>query len=270
MAKETEKVKKSTKKNTNVKDEKEKKAAVSKSTKSTSSKKATTKKTDVKSTSQKATSSKTTKTKKATSKKTTSKKAEKKVVEKKSPVLEYYDLPYRYNETVIKLLAQTPSVLFVYWDISDDERTLFLKQYGENFFQDTKPVLVIHNITKDYVFEIEINDFANCWYLNVGDTKCEYYIELGRRPRNTNIHIPNNYLYITASNVIESPNNHVLLEKQSNIVYFRNVKTGETQAKNIATMSFMRNMGKIYHIYDLYREFYKDEITTNNPTSGLF
>lgn len=269
MAKEIEKVKKTTKKSTNVKDvkEKEKKTRTSKATKSVPAKKAATKKTDVKSTTKKTTSSKTTKTKRTT---TSQKTTQKKVVEKKSPVLEYYDLPYRYNETVIKLLAQTPSVLFVYWDISDDERTLFLKQYGENFFQDTKPVLVIHNITKDYVFEIEINDFANCWYLNVGDTKCEYYIELGRRPRNTNIHIPNNYLYITASNVIESPNNHVLLEKQSNIVYFRNVKTGETQAKNIATMSFMRNMGKIYHIYDLYREFYKDEITTNNPTSGLF
>ena len=266
MAKEIEKVKKTTKKTTNVKDEKEKKTRVKKATKTTSSKKTSTKKTNVKSTTKKTTPSKATTKKATTSQKTT----RKKVAEKKSPVLEYYDLPYRYNETVIKLLAQTPSVLFVYWDISDEERNQLLKQYGENFFQDTKPVLVIHNITKDYVFEIEINDFANCWYLNVGDTKCEYYIELGRRPRNTNITIPNNYLYITASNVIESPNNHVLLEKQSNVVYFRNVKTGETQAKNIATMSFIRNMGKIYHIYDLYREFYKDEITTNNPTSGLF
>lgn len=266
MAKEIEKVKKTTKKTTNVKDEKEKKTRAKKATKTTSSKKTSTKKTNVKSTTKKTTPSKATTKKATTSQKTT----RKKVAEKKSPVLEYYDLPYRYNETVIKLLAQTPSVLFVYWDISDEERNQLLKQYGENFFQDTKPVLVIHNITKDYVFEIEINDFANCWYLNVGDTKCEYYIELGRRPRNTNITIPNNYLYITASNVIESPNNHVLLEKQSNVVYFRNVKTGETQAKNIATMSFIRNMGKIYHIYDLYREFYKDEITTNNPTSGLF
>ena len=266
MAKEIEKVKKTTKKATNVKDEKEKKTRAKKAPKTTSSKKTSTKKTNVKSTTKKTTPSKATTKKATTSQKTT----RKKVAEKKSPVLEYYDLPYRYNETVIKLLAQTPSVLFVYWDISDEERNQLLKQYGETFFQDTNPVLVVHNITKDYVFEIEINDFANCWYLNVGDTKCEYYIELGRRPRNTNITIPNNYLYITASNVIESPNNHVLLEKQSNVVYFRNVKTGETQAKNIATMSFIRNMGKIYHIYDLYREFYKDEITTNNPTSGLF
>lgn len=267
MAKEIEKVKKTTKKTTNVKDEKEKKTRAKKAIKTTSSKKTPTKKTNVKNTTKKATPAKTTTTKRATTSKKTTRK---KVAEKKSPVLEYYDLPYRYNETVIKLLAQTPSVLFVYWDISDKERNQLLKQYGETFFQDTNPVLVVHNITKDYVFEIEINDFANCWYLNVGDTKCEYYIELGRRPRNTNIHIPNNYLYITSSNVIESPNNHVLLEKQSNVVYFRNVKTGEVSSKNIATMSFMRNMGKIYHIYDLYCEFYKDEITTNNPTSGLF
>ena len=44
--------------------------------------------------------------------------------EVKSPeyLLEYYDLPYRYNETIVKILAQTPKKLFVYWDISDKDR----------------------------------------------------------------------------------------------------------------------------------------------------
>ena len=31
----------------------------------------------------------------------------------KSTILEYYDLPYRYNQTTVKILAQTPSILFV-------------------------------------------------------------------------------------------------------------------------------------------------------------
>ncbi len=31
----------------------------------------------------------------------------------------------------------------------------------------------------NYTFEIEINDFANSWYLHVNDGNCEYKVELG-------------------------------------------------------------------------------------------
>ena len=105
------------------------------------------------------------------------------------------------------MLAQTPKTIFVYWDISDNDRFNFIKQYGENFFNETKPVLIIHNKTMNYTFEIEINDFANCWYFNINDEKCDYSVELGRRPKElTNINIPNSYIYITSSNEIETPN----------------------------------------------------------------
>ena len=74
---------------------------------------------------------------------------------------EYYDLPYKYEKTVVKVLYQNPNTLFVYWDISDDDINGFKKAYGDNFFYVTKPVLVIHNISDGYSFEIEVNDFAN-------------------------------------------------------------------------------------------------------------
>ena len=48
-------------------------------------------------------------------------------------LLEYYDLPYRYNETVVKILAQTPKRLFVYWDIADSDREKYIKTFGEDF-----------------------------------------------------------------------------------------------------------------------------------------
>ena len=46
------------------------------------------------------------------------------IPQKPSPMLEYYDLPYRYNQTIVRILAQTPTTLFVYWDISDDDRMI--------------------------------------------------------------------------------------------------------------------------------------------------
>ena len=236
--------------------------------KSTTTKKASTKKatkkttaTAKKSTTKKATASKrkTSTTKKVA--KTTRKRATKKTVE----IVEYYDLPYRYNQTVVKVLAQTPTNLFIYWDISDKDRENFKKQYGENFFETTKPILIVHNDTLGYSFEVEINDFANSWYLHVADSKCEYRVELGRRPIAKTEKLNTDYIYISMSNEIEAPNDRILFDKSQKMVYFRNVKNGQQTAKPINTLSFMRNMGKIYDIYDLYKSLYP-----NGDVEGIY
>lgn len=287
--------------------EKATKKATSTTAKKDTKKKATTKKTTTKtstakktSTTKKAATTKkskttkkvtTTKTKKRTTTKTTkSRKTTKEILPeeitastdltKKIEILEYYDLPYRYNQTVVKVLAQTPTTLFIYWDISDDDRNRFVEQYGEDFFNNTKPVLVIHNNTMHYSFEIEIDDFANSWYLHVNDANCEYSVELGRRPKYYNesrhVDIPNNYLYVTSSNTIEAPNDHVLFDKNIKTVYFKDVKTNIVTAKNITSISFLRNMGKIYNLYDLQSDFTKNawinsnhwQLDLKNPSSG--
>ena len=287
--------------------EKATKKATSTTAKKDIKKKATTKKTTTKtstakktSTTKKAATTKkskttkkvaTTKTKKTTTTKTTkSRKTTKEILPeeitastdltKKIEILEYYDLPYRYNQTVVKVLAQTPTTLFIYWDISDDDRNRFVEQYGEDFFNNTKPVLVIHNNTMHYSFEIEIDDFANSWYLHVNDANCEYSVELGRRPKYYNesrhVDIPNNYLYVTSSNTIEAPNDHVLFDKNIKTVYFKDVKTNIVTAKNITSISFLRNMGKIYNLYDLQSDFTKNawinsnhwQLDLKNPSSG--
>ena len=82
-------------------------------------------------------------------------------------LLEYYDLPFRYNETVVKILAQTPKRLFVYWDVADKDKQTYLNAFGESFFNDTYPVLLVHNENKNYTSEVAINDFANSWYLDI-------------------------------------------------------------------------------------------------------
>lgn len=228
-----------------------------------------------KTTTTKKTKSTVSKSKKATTKKVTAKSKPNSVkkLSKSVDIVEYYDLPYRYNQTVVKVLAQTPSTLFIYWDISDSDRKKFEKQYGENFFQDTKPVLIVHNATLNYSFEVEINDFANSWYLHVADSKCDYRIELGRRPIVKTEQFKNtDYIYVTTSNEMESPNDKILINKEQKMVYFKNIKTGQTKEKPFASLSFITNMGKIYNIYDFYKAIYKNEnIDTiydlNNPSS---
>ncbi len=200
---------------------------------------------------------------------------------------EYYDLPYRYNKTVVKILAQTPTNLFVYWEISDEDREKLKEQYGEYFFEITKPVLVIHNLTMNYSFEIDINDFANSWYFHVNDSSCEYKIELGRRPIPINYNympqydvekngpinpVQTPYVYISSSNNLEAPNDHILFNNK-NKIYFRNVKTNQIIEKDVKDFPFIVKDNKFINIYELYKKLYKDEIIDGrfdrmNPSSG--
>lgn len=233
----------------------------------TSTKKAATK---AKSSSKKVAGKSTTKTTKKTTKTTATQKRTKK---EKVEIIEYYDLPYRYNQTVVKVLAQTPNTLFVYWDISDDDKNKYIEEYGEYFFNNTKPVLIVHNLTMNYSFEIDINDFANSWYLTIADSNCDYKIELGRRPINEYVTINNNYLYIANSNDIDAPNDHILFDNLSKFVYFRNVKTNTTTKKDIISFSLLRKIGKISSIEEFYKKMYAnekisfDKLDLRNPSS---
>ena len=197
----------------------------------------------------------------------------------KNVEVEYYDLPYMYNKTIVKVLAQTPKMLFIYWEISEDDRNLFKKNYGEDFFNNTRPVLVVYNDTMNYSFEVEIDDFANSWYLHINDANCEYHIELGRKPishevqhQNNSVYIPY-YVYVTSSNEMASPNNTILFNPNLKTIRFRNVKTGEITEKDIMQFTFITNYG-IFNIKDLYKFLYPNEsfefenIVLGNTSSG--
>ena len=219
---------------------------------------------------------KSTKTSKTTSatKALTRKKKESAKIE----TIEYYDLPYRYNQTLVKLLYQTPNILFIYWDISDADRLEMINQYGNDFFDRTQPVLIIHNKTLNYSFETEIDDFANSWYLHINDTNCEYSVELGRKPKynyNNNdnqISLPGNYLFVANSNKVESPNDHILFDKDMDTVYFKDVKTNIITKESITSLSFLRNMGRIYSLLNLDDIFKKAkkylQLDLTNPSSA--
>ena len=227
-------------------------------------------------------------TKKAT---TTKKVATAKKANKIAEVVEYYDLPYRYNETIVKILYQTPDTLFVYWDISDKDRENYITEYGENFFNITRPVLIVHNDTMNYSFEIPINDFANSWYLHINDSKCNYRVELGRRPNYYNEeaskeiaeNIHTDYIYVSDSNKIESPNDRVLFStNENNTIKFRNIKNHNETSKSlyeiVKNLPAMRKVEHIPYIKEelfqkLYKGIYQSEDISlferiSNPSSG--
>ena len=218
-------------------------------------------------------------TKKSTSRKKST--ASNKIATKADFKAEYYDLPFMYNKTVVRVLAQTPKMLFIYWEISDEDRSKLIDSFGENFFNSTKPVLIVYNDTLNYSFEVTIDDFANSWYLHIDDANCEYHVELGRKPinhaqqYNQPVYIPY-YIYITSSNEMVSPNNRILFDFNKTIK-FKNVKTGQIIEKDINQFKFITNYG-IFSIQDLYKYLYPNEnfevenieLTGSSSKSGMF
>ena len=143
-----------------------------------------------------------------------------------------------------------------------------------------------------YSFEIPINDFANSWYLHINDSKCDYRVELGRRPNYYNADatkeieekIKTDYIYVSTSNEIESPNDHVLFStNENNTIKIRNVKNSNEQSislfeivKHLPAMKCVQNIPYISEelLKDMYFGIYQSndlsifERIKNNPSSG--
>ena len=111
---------------------------------------------------------------------------------------EYYELPKSYNNTIIRLLVQSPTRMFAYWEVSDDTVKDFNKKYKN--YSDCIAVLKITNITKNYSYNIPVSPFANNYYIDVEDSGCNYQVELGRL-------VKNEFINIYTSNVATVPSN---------------------------------------------------------------
>ena len=177
-----------------------------------------------------------------------------------------------YHYDLSKLLAQNPTTLFVYWDLNDYDRNQLIQTYGDNFFNETYPVLVIHNLTDNYTFEERIDDFANNWYIHVNDSKCTYTVELGRRPNkgqsitNKFNDLHTDYINLTWSNPIENPNDHVLFYKNHDKLYFKNIANNNVRVYEINLKDDATLVKDIYKNYNLSDQ--DDRFDMNNPSSG--
>lgn len=110
---------------------------------------------------------------------------------------EYYELPTKYDETVVRLLVQSPKRMYAYWDISDETVKNFSKKFFD--FSNSTPILRIINLSKNYFYDVPIDPFANNYYIDVEDENCIYEVELGR------VH-NNKFADIYMSNQVTIPN----------------------------------------------------------------
>ena len=45
-----------------------------------------------------------------------------------------------------------------------------------------------------------------------------------------------------------------------NLFSLENIKNNFVEEKEISSITFMKNIGKVYNIYEVYKQLYKDEI----------
>ena len=121
---------------------------------------------------------------------------------------EYYELPSRYNQTIIRLLVQSPTRMYVYWEVSDDIIKEFSKKHIN--YANCVPALRVTNVSKNYSYMIPVDPYANNYYIDVEDSGCKYIVELGRYCRNE-------YISIYASNEAIVPLGHPAYSDYNNI-----------------------------------------------------
>ena len=97
------------------------------------------------------------------------------------------DIPEGYNETYMRALPRDPEWLFAYWEISEATRNDCKAKMGEAAYASSKKILRVLDVT-DLAYDgsnaqsytdIEINEFANNWYIRVPDSGKAYVIEYG-------------------------------------------------------------------------------------------
>ena len=93
--------------------------------------------------------------------------------------------------------------------------------------------------------------------------------------RQEQINLQNDFIYITDSNKLEAPNDHILFENLGNQVTYRNIKNGNEYNKDInSLMSKLQNIYPDSNIKNLYKELYGNELdgeegfNISNPSSG--
>lgn len=176
---------------------------------------------------------------------------------------EFYDLPLSYNETAVKLLSQTPTRLFVYWDVKDEDKKHFEDSFGKTFLSDTSPLLLVQNKDTNESFEVPVNDFANSWYINIKDQASNYEVSLIRRYKND---LDNkNFKNIATSNTYISSDKHINLNK-SNKIKFRNIKTNE-EFFVTKDNTLLRNTAKILGLNE--EDFIKFVEDSKKPSTFL-
>jgi hypothetical protein len=121
--------------------------------------------------------------------------SEKPKIEKFEPI----DFDIDPHSTEIILLARNPYWLFTYWHIEPDSIEHFNSNYGRDAWENYQSYLKLINLTRGKDYFIPITNYANSWYIKVGDPYTQWKICYGKM-------IPEiGFVSLTESNIVLTP-----------------------------------------------------------------
>jgi|GEM_PF-1234589 len=122
----------------------------------------------------------------------------------------YDELPMTYGDNKIVLMVRDPEWLFAYWEINDQAKVDFARQYGSRGWEQSQPLVRVYDTTgvvydgtnANKTLDIPINDNALSWHIHVGEPNRTYFAELGRL-------ISNHFVPLARSNFVVTPRNRI-------------------------------------------------------------
>ncbi len=117
-----------------------------------------------------------------------------------------YELPAGYGDNRIVIQVRDPYWIHSYWEIAQEKLNLLRREFGD-ILNDAKYMLRVYDITgvmfngtnANRFFDIEINDYANNWYINVSSAGRTYCVDIG-------LLLPDNkFITLARSNLVHTP-----------------------------------------------------------------
>lgn len=119
---------------------------------------------------------------------------------------EIYELPAGYGDNHIIVQVRDPYWIYAYWEITHEKLNLMRQEFG-NALDNAKRILRVYDITgvvfngnnANKFFDIEANDYASNWYINVGNPGRTYCVDIGLFLRD------GRFIIIARSNIVATP-----------------------------------------------------------------
>ena len=123
-------------------------------------------------------------------------------LENKTKPVNKLGLPKDYGDTSITILPKDPVSIFTYWSINKETKKSLEKKYGSDFFQKSKLVIRIYDMTdntRKTGFDVFIDTDDNSYYINVGKFNRSWVANIGYITEN------GRFVSVAKSNVLEMP-----------------------------------------------------------------
>jgi hypothetical protein len=173
-------------------------------------------------------------------------------------------IPRRYGKSRIVLMPRDPFWTFAYWEVTRYLQNRIKNEYGREVFKKSRLILRVYDVDgKDFYgnnskghFDIDINPFADNWYIQLPETNRNICVELG-------IVLPDGtFVAMLRSNVVSMPRTGVspITDEQWGV--------HQKEFEQILKLSGIEEIGKSsVDIMRFIRDRWNQFLTSNLPSS---